>query len=273
MGNEAAILAELEKQQAEDIKRDKEHEEQNEFQFLKFDLGETKQLRILPPPQGLGEEMPWRLFWYHYGVGENGRERITCPAYYVVEEGEQARTCPVCAKVSRLIKSKDKQTKEKGYNMKAKQRAVLQVIDRGNPKAGPLLWEISYTTFKLIRKLALKPYVGLKLFSTEEGFDIEVTRSNEKKDVNPYIVGLILEETKDGVVSVISPLTTDKGQFEAWMEGLYDLTRYMSYEYSEEQMEQIMEGASPKALRKGSYNSDSDEREDPAGSSSKRRKV
>ncbi len=106
----------------------------------------TMVIDILPYVAGTGN--PWaekgnlhweRSFWVHRGVGINS-DMFICP------KNTEKKPCPICEHRMALMKE-DGENEELVKDLAPRQRQLFNVINRKDPEAGVMLWEVSYHLF------------------------------------------------------------------------------------------------------------------------------
>lgn len=232
MANER-LLEKLRKQISDEEKRGSSTE--GTLSFLKFEDGEIKQIRILPPVEGLGASDPFVELRNHWGMGPRGMEKIQCPRFY-----DEPQPCPVCERIQALRDSTNDEDINFISRSRLSKRYVFQVLVRGEEEEGSQLWETSYTVYTDIRTLFLDPDYGLEMLDTEEGFDLKIQR-----------IGAGLS-TKYSITPRrnSSPIDEDSDRTNEILESRINLDTFGQFKFSREQIVSFMDGiASPREIK------------------------
>lgn len=126
-------------------------------------------VRILPMPPG----KDWRHYGFqvyaHYDIGPD-------KSSYLCLAKMKGEACPIC----------DERTAASGAGhddlakvLRFGERVPMFVIDRANPKDGPMLWNVSGGMDKDVSKLCIDPSTGeiLLVDHPDEGYDLSFTRT------------------------------------------------------------------------------------------------
>lgn len=130
-------------------------------------------VRILPPPPDAD--------WGHYGmrVWEHRDIGVDKGAYLCLAKMKH-EPCPVCEERERASAAGEK---DLAWDLGARCKTLLYVIDRKNPQKGPLLWNISAGGKKSmdtdLLNLSIDPSDGqvLAVDAPDDGFDLTMTRA------------------------------------------------------------------------------------------------
>ena len=161
-------------------------------------------IRILPE---VGEmEFFFQPVGRHYFPdGQN----VYCPNFTT----ERERDCPVCEIVKELHAAGDKASKKLASSLGVRRSWWMNVIDRSNPSAGPLIFTPGVTVFNSIISLINDPDYG-DITDLEEGTDITIEREGQGLDTQYEVTPRRKE----------SPLSTDEAEMEDWLERARDLS-------------------------------------------------
>jgi hypothetical protein len=142
----------------------------------------------------------------HYFPDNNN---VYCPDF--TSEGEL--DCPVCEIVDELRRSKDKASKKLAEGLGRRRSWWMNVIDRNNPGAGPLIFTPGVTVFNSVISLINDPDYG-DITDLEEGTDIVIEREGQGLDTS-YEVKPRRKE---------SPLSDDEEEIDQWLDDARDLS-------------------------------------------------
>jgi hypothetical protein len=148
-------------------------------EYWKAKVGKSV-LRFLP---AMGAAKPMVVTWQHY-IEQPGRDTVVfaCP------KAMAKQPCPACAKVDKLLASKNPADRETAYGLKPKLRVFANVIDRGDVEKGPQVWGFGKTVYEQLRSLRDDPDVGDFFRPDASGFDIIVERKGTTKNDTEYHV-------------------------------------------------------------------------------------
>ena len=199
--------------------------------FFKPKQGESV-VRIVPPA------MAWRAWFDEKGikpspffmVWKHFFERPQKPGAWVstpcpARMGTGA-VCPLCSQAARLRASGDPIDDDLGWDMTAKHKVLVNVIDRERPDVGPLVWELSApmgrwkgrTLYEKLRALMTGRNAANIVTPTDQGFDVVITKTGKGRTGTSYT--LQADRTP-------GPLSTDPSQTLDWINSQHDLRRYV----------------------------------------------
>lgn len=202
-------------------------------------------VRILPPPMAWAPwfqarettPTPFFLFWKHFfeRPNEAGKWVSTpCP------HKEAAQACPLCHQAADLRATGDKLDDELGWDMSAKHKCLVNVIDLDDPSKGPLVWEISApsgrwkgrTMYEKLRAVMAGRAARNLVTPTAAGYNLLINKTGSGRTGTSYTL------SADGDPS---PLSTDPAQALEWINGQHDLRKFL-IPPTPEQMQAIIEG-------------------------------
>lgn len=158
-------------------------------------------IRILPPVGGM------EYFYQEVGKHTLSDDKWAyCPE--VLSEGEQE--CPICDLQKQLYAHGDKELAKK---IRVARKYWMNVIDRGNEDAGPLILTAGITILQQIAGYVNDPDYG-DITDPDEGWDITIDRKGKGMDTR-YDVR---------VKPRSSPLSADEDVASKWLEEARDLT-------------------------------------------------
>jgi hypothetical protein len=218
---------------------------ENESQtFFKAKDGENI-LRVIPPPMSWLEwfklrgkkPSPFFLFFKHFydqasvGAGE-GWVSLACPHRNAKEgalfHGDEWADypCPHCIESKRLRDTGDSLDDDLGFEISARHKCLVNVIDRNNEAAGPLVWEVSAPTgrwkgktmYERVRALMEGRTARNVVTPTAAGFDIVLTKTGRGRRGTSYRVEADVNP---------SPLHADPDTALRWINGQHDLRRFI----------------------------------------------
>lgn len=178
-------------------------------------------LRILPEVGDM--EFFFQVVGRHYLPN---KKNFYCPAF--TSEGELP--CPICEVVNDLYKSGDKASKALAGDIRVRKQYWMNVIDRENENAGPLVYTPGITVFGAIKSLVLDPDYG-DIMDIDNGIDITIVRSGEGLDTSYQVNPRRMD----------SPLNADKAIVEDWLDKARDLS-WVELTDDPEQDKEIAEG-------------------------------
>jgi hypothetical protein len=138
-------------------------------------------IRILP------EVGDMKFFYQQVGrhnMPDDNKTYWYCPSF--TSEGEFP--CPICEMVESLYKSKDKSSRAMAGELRVRKMFWMNVIDRDNENAGPMIYTPGIQVFSAISSLINDPDYGI-IYDLEDGIDLVITRKGSgldtKYSVNP----------------------------------------------------------------------------------------
>lgn len=212
------------------LNEEKEQAEAEASIYLSPRDGETL-LRIIPPPlswmewftQQQKKPDPFFVLWKHF------YERIDEPGQYVSVPcpAKMANMpCEICVEAARLKSSQDPVDNDLGEDMEAKHRFLMNVIDRDNEMAGPMIYEGSYpyrrwkgkSAYEKIRSLMTgRARVNL-VTPSAEGYDLLIKKEGKGRKNTSY--SFTADRTP-------RPLSSDPAQALEWINGQHDLRMFV----------------------------------------------
>lgn len=212
--------------------------------FFKARQGENV-LRVVPPAmvwqdwfkeQGV-RPSPFFMVWKHFFERpDKPGAWISTPCPHKMAVG----VCPLCHQAAKLRATGDPVDDEQGWDMTAKHKVLMNVIDRDNPDLGPLIWEISApmgrwkgrTMYEKLRALMTGRNAANIVTPTDRGFDIILTKTGQGRTGTTYT----LQAERNP-----RALSEDPEQAMAWINAQHDLRRYV-VSPTPDQMTAIIEG-------------------------------
>lgn len=163
-------------------------------------------IRIMPPVR--------EMEYYFQEVGKHsmspdGKKRVYCPSF---TSGGQL-PCPVCEIIKDLRDAGDKASAEMAKSLGNRRMFWMNVIDRENPAAGPLIYTPGVMVFGDVTAYILDPDYG-DIYDVEDGIDMVITR--EGSGINT--------EYNVKARKNASPLSEDPDEIEKWLDAALDLS-------------------------------------------------
>lgn len=193
---------------ADAVTRELQEFDRGKVEFFKPSSGKNV-IRILPAPEG--KRSPYKVVHQHYvqtperpnGVG------FVCPAF------ASRAFCPACKLSNELLSTGNQADRQRAYQLKAKARVFVVVIDRAHPERGPQ----PFAYGKQIKE-ALEDFrrnLDVDVTHPEQGYDIVLIRDGSGKNDTEYRVHLSKSP---------SPISTDADELRMWAESMPDLDKY-----------------------------------------------
>jgi len=135
--------------------------------------------------------------------------KVYCPSFTT----EKDRECPVCEIVRELHSIGDKQSKKLASSLNVGRSWWMNVINRDNEDAGPLMYTPGVMVFNSIISLINDPDYG-DITDIDEGSDIVIDRDGTGIDTSYEVHGRRKEST----------LTDDDEELEEWLDKARDLS-------------------------------------------------
>ena len=135
--------------------------------------------------------------------------KVYCPSFTT----EKDRECPVCEIVRELHSIGDKQSKKLASSLNVGRSWWMNVINRDNESAGPLMYTPGVMVFNSIISLINDPDYG-DITDIDEGSDIVIDRDGTGIDTSYEVHGRRKEST----------LTDDDEELEEWLDKARDLS-------------------------------------------------
>lgn len=231
---------------AEIVEEEKRKAAESDVSFVKFRPGENV-FRILPPKaawldyyneRGMKPD-PFFPYWKHFY--ERPDEPGTWVSF-VCPRRMEGRECPVCKIVAQLRATGDTLDNDTAFQMDAKHRCYVNVIDRDDEAAGPKVMDISYpyskwtgrSMYEKIRALMVGRAARNIVTPTAKGFDIIITKEGSGRMNTTYTVQADVEPR---------PLHDDMETMSSWIESQPDLPKLVQPLDIEQLYERI--GTSP----------------------------
>lgn len=148
---------------------------------------------------------------HNLGEGQNAKQ-IYCPNF--TSEGDLA--CPICETRSMLYKQNkqgDKSAGELAKQLGVRRSYWMNVIDRSNEDAGPLVFTPGVTIMNALAALVSDPEYG-DITDIYEGVDIKIERTGTGLDTEYQVIA----NRKD------SPLHESDEQIDQWLDSAKDLS-------------------------------------------------
>jgi len=173
-------------------------------------------VRILPEVGGM------EAFYQPVGIHNlPNKKRIYCPAF--TTEGELE--CPVCELVQELYSAGDKTSRSLAGDMRVRRKFWMNVIDRENEKAGPVILTAGVTIFTPIVSLIGDPDYG-DITDVDTGTDIVIKRTGSGIETSYDVIGRRNES-----------ILGEDDEIDEWLEKAKDLTCVVLSEDPEEDVE------------------------------------
>lgn len=174
-------------------------------------------IRVLPPAHDYEKPMPngqkpGRILTVmgHFLESPTGDTlSFACPKVH----GNPKRACDSCTHGMKLRENGNDRDYDIGYGFLPKRNHYLDIIDRANPVAGPIVWRFGKTVFEDLKVILATR--GDYMDPTDDGFDLVVFKSGEKKQT----------KYKLGAFPQSSPLGTPD-EVEEWMDARRNLLRF-----------------------------------------------
>jgi hypothetical protein len=135
--------------------------------------------------------------------------RVYCPSFTT----EKERDCPVCEIVRELHSIGDKASKKLASSLGVRRSWWMNVIDRENEAAGPLMYTPGVTVFNSVISLINDPDYG-DVTDIDDGTDIVIEREGTGIDTSYEILPRRKEST----------LTDDDEELDEWLDNARDLS-------------------------------------------------
>jgi hypothetical protein len=171
-------------------------------QYLKMEIGNTYEIRILPTPDG----DPFKQYFVHYRVGDS--QPFLSPKKNFNEDDALDRF------VRKLYDEGSEESRNMARDLSAKARFFSPVIVRGQEDEGPKVWSYSKTVYQELLKTVLDPDFG-DITDPNTGFDLKVTYDKPNGKMYPETV--VRPRPK------ASKLSKDENQVEEWLANLPDI--------------------------------------------------
>lgn len=167
-------------------------------------------IRILPAAPG--KTSPYKVVHQHYvqtpdkpnGVG------FVCPAF-APERGP----CPACKMSNELRATGNPVDRDRSFQLRAKSRVFVNVIDRAHPERGPMPWGYGKQIKEELENI--RTMLGVDVTHPEHGQDIILVRKGTGKNDTEYSV---IASPQAG------PISTDPDEIAHWADMLPDLDQY-----------------------------------------------
>lgn len=176
--------------------------------FLSMAQG-VNTIRILPEVGDM--EFFFQPVGRHYFPGSERKKYVYCPRF--TSEGKLP--CPVCELVDDLYKQGDK---EMGKELRLSRQWWMNVINRKDQKAGPLIFTPGETIYQAITGYVSDSDYG-DIFDPEEGCDIKVERDGVGIDTEYQV-----RTGKPGPLAVTEDGEIDEALINQWLEKAKDLS-------------------------------------------------
>lgn len=216
-------LAKYEKWSPDDIEEERQALDE-ESDFLKLPQGRSI-LRFLPPR--VGTRSPFVKAFQHYIdiPGLKGAANFNCPRLMA------KRFCPACDRVDELRATGNPADYELAGEIRAGKRVYANVIDRGNPERGPVVFGFGKMIHEKLISLAHNPDWGDYTDPGSDGYDIAITRKGEGMKTKYEVQGARTQ----------TPLSADAAQAQDWLSIMRDLSQF-SRVPSDEELERMLPG-------------------------------
>lgn len=163
--------------------------------YWKVPEGESR-IRFLPSLVG----DPMVVSHQHF-VEQPGKDKVifACPKM----TAKPPQPCPVCAKVAKLMATRNGADRELAFGLKPRLRVFAVILDRKEPEKGPQVWGFGKTVYDQLRTLRNDPDIGDFFRPDESGFDIIVKRKGKTKNDTEYMVRPAVNSCALGDLSIL----------------------------------------------------------------------
>jgi len=171
--------------------------------FMRLEQG-LNQVRILPEVGDMG--------FFFQAVGTHyidDKRRVYCPRF--TSEGEL--DCPICELVDELYQAGDAASRALAKKLRVRRHFWMNVINRANEDAGPLILTAGTTIFSPISSLINDPEYGF-VMEIDDGTDVKIKRAGQGLETKYEVIAARRE----------SPLSEDPELVEEWLSAAKDLS-------------------------------------------------
>lgn len=200
-------------------------------------------VRFLPALPGA--ESPFRITALHYIDAVPGLDKMVVFACPRIELKEP---CVACAEVQRLGTTKNPLDRERAGRIAANLKVYANVLDRGNPDAGPRVLGFGKMIWEQLKAIRKNARLGGDFTNPgEDGFDVIISRTGSGPRDTRYVVNADRNS---------SPLAKDAKEMQAIIEGQHNLEEFVVCAPPEElllawgQMARVGRGAAPEAAER-----------------------
>lgn len=177
--------------------------------FYKAKAG-ANPLRFLPPAEG--SSSPLVVTYQHFiNLPDGSKASFNCARMMAKSR------CPACERMDELLRSGNDADYKASWDFKAKLRVFANVVDRDDEERGVQVFAFGKSILDQLLAIRKDARAGGDFTDPEDGFDIIVTKKGE---------GMRTEYSVLPARSS-SPLSEDTEQFASWLNGMYDLSRYL----------------------------------------------
>lgn len=163
--------------------------------------GKSYRLRIMPATWEDARHYAFDV-WVHSKVGpNNGR--------YPCLQKMKGKKCPVCEEQARV--ARNPQDKDLAYQLKAKKKTCMYIIDRDDEGKGPQLWPPSWQDDRAINAVAVDEETNEALFVDDPDNGYDIAFKCEKKGQYSELVGV-------KVARKSTPLSDDPATYDEWLD-------------------------------------------------------
>ncbi len=207
----------------EELEGDQQEMSKGSSEFMRLKQGRNV-VRVIPKRPG---SKMFQIVHQHYVdvQGMDGPAVIVCRRHSAPPEAEpEEKECPVCDKVNELRRSGNPVDKKLADRIKARKRIYCNVIDRGEPEAGPKVLSFGVTVKEQIDAIFRDPESGGNFSDPLKGFDLVIERKGSGPLDTEYTVRGSRNVTKLG----------SRDQIAAWVEAQAELSTYAELKTLEE---------------------------------------
>jgi len=144
-----------------------------------------------------------------HNMSPDGKKRVYCPNF----TSGGLLPCPVCEIIADLKTSGDKASVEMAKSLGNRRMFWMNIIDRENPAAGPLIYTPGVLVFGDLSAYVHDPDYG-DIYDPEDGIDMVITREGSGMQTEYNV-----KARKNS-----SPLSEDQVEMERWLDAALDLS-------------------------------------------------
>ena len=188
-------------------------------------------LRFLPPP--VGRRQPFAIIYQHWvTTAESKRVPMNCARMMAKQR------CAACEKMDDLLRSNNSADKAAAEDWKAKRSVAVNVIDREDEDRGVQLLNFGDMILKQLIAIRKDARAGGDFTDAEDGFDIIIERTGEKKSTKYAVRG----------ARNTTPLHEDPSVAAGWIDNQVDVDRLKLVPSYDDQLE-MLGGEAPRQTR------------------------
>lgn len=204
--------------------------EGSNLSYLKWDDGQSRLIRLLPPKKGIEQSDPIVDRLTHWNLGPHGDSWITCP-----ESLDDSLECVICKTIKEMKESGDPEYETFYDTYRRRFRSYAQAVDLDEIGKGPYIWPMPLYVRNTLMDYLTDPEYGLDLVSWGAGIAITVTRTGKSVTGTRYslvpqrrVTQLVREEREHLI--------------EKWKKSMIDLDEFMAEIYTPEEVEMCLRG-------------------------------